>query len=154
MVFIDPPYNVAINGHVCGSGAIRHREFAMAAGEMPPEQFTSFLEESLGVLAGASIDGAILFVCMDWRHVVELMSAAARADLELKNLVVWRKDNAGMKDIEQRALALNAQHRDWICDESRMARTEGGKALYLHCLPADIGAEVSRLSQPAGLPGG
>ena len=54
-----------------------------------------------------------------------------------------RKDNAGMKDIEQRALALNAQHLDWICDESRMARTEGGKALYLHCLPADIGAEVS-----------
>ena len=50
-------------------------------------------------------------------------------------------DNAAMKDIEQRALANNAQHRDWICDERRMALT--ADALYLHCLPADIGAEVS-----------
>lgn len=53
------------------------------------------------------------------------------------------RDNAAMKDIEQRALAMNAGHKDWICDERRMALTDGGKALYLHCLPADIGAEVS-----------
>ena len=50
-------------------------------------------------------------------------------------------DSAAMKDIEQRALAQNAQYRDWICDERRMALTDD--ALYLHCLPADIGAEVS-----------
>lgn len=54
-----------------------------------------------------------------------------------------RKDANAMKDIEQRALDLNARHKDWICDERRMALTENGKALYLHCLPADIGAEVS-----------
>jgi ornithine carbamoyltransferase len=48
-----------------------------------------------------------------------------------------------MVEIERRALARNAGHRDWICDERRMALTRGGKALYLHCLPADIGAEVS-----------
>ena len=96
MAFSDPPYNVAIDGHVCGSGKIRHREFAMASGEMTPEQFTSFLEESLGLLARACIDGAILFVCMDWRHVWEMTSAARHLGLELKNLVVWRKDNAGM----------------------------------------------------------
>jgi ornithine carbamoyltransferase len=51
------------------------------------------------------------------------------------------RDTAGLSDIEQRALALNAAHRDWICDERRMALTND--ALYLHCLPADIGDEVS-----------
>jgi knotted carbamoyltransferase YgeW len=54
-----------------------------------------------------------------------------------------RRDTKAMGDIEQRALAMNATHKDWICDEHRMAKTAGGKALYLHCLPADIGAEVS-----------
>jgi ornithine carbamoyltransferase len=48
-----------------------------------------------------------------------------------------------MADIEQRALEQNAAHRDWICDERRMGLTTKGKALYMHCLPADIGAEVS-----------
>jgi ornithine carbamoyltransferase len=50
-------------------------------------------------------------------------------------------DKARMGDIERRALELNARHRDWICDERRMGLTRD--ALYLHCLPADIGAEVS-----------
>ena len=50
-------------------------------------------------------------------------------------------DGAAMRDIEQRALAQNAEHRNWICDERRMALTDD--ALYLHCLPADIGDEVS-----------
>ena len=50
-------------------------------------------------------------------------------------------DREAMHDIEQRALAQNSQHRAWICDERRMALT--ADALYLHCLPADIGAEVS-----------
>ena len=50
-------------------------------------------------------------------------------------------DRSRSVDIEKRALERNARHRDWICDERRMALTEG--ALYLHCLPADIGAEVS-----------
>lgn len=53
------------------------------------------------------------------------------------------RDAALMKDIEQRALARNKEHTAWICDERRLALTHGGKALYMHCLPADIGAEVS-----------
>jgi len=53
------------------------------------------------------------------------------------------KDPAAMAAIEQRALTRNAAHSDWIADERRMALTSGGDALYLHCLPADIGAEVS-----------
>ena len=52
-------------------------------------------------------------------------------------------DPEALEDIEARALARNATHADWICDERRMALTEGGSARYLHCLPADIGAEVT-----------
>ena len=54
-----------------------------------------------------------------------------------------RRDNGRMKEIEQQALSRNAGHKDWICDERRMGLTNRGDALYMHCLPADIGAEVS-----------
>jgi ornithine carbamoyltransferase len=50
-------------------------------------------------------------------------------------------DRGRLAEIEARALETNARHRDWICDERRMGLTK--EALYLHCLPADIGAEVS-----------
>jgi knotted carbamoyltransferase YgeW len=53
------------------------------------------------------------------------------------------RDAARMREIERKALERNASHRDWICDERRMGLTAGGRALYMHCLPADIGAEVS-----------
>jgi knotted carbamoyltransferase YgeW len=52
-------------------------------------------------------------------------------------------DEDRMNQIEEAALARNSRHRDWICDERKMSITSGGDALYLHCLPADIGAEVS-----------
>lgn len=96
MVFTDPPYNVKISGHVCGSGAVKHREFAMASGEMTKDGFTEFLESALGAMADVSIDGAIHFVCMDWRHVAELQSAGGSVYSELKNLIVWKKNNGGM----------------------------------------------------------
>ena len=96
MVFTDPPYNVPIDGHVGGLGAIRHREFAMASGEMDEAQFTEFLARAFGLLARFSLDGALHFVCMDWRHMGELLAAGMRAYTELKDLCVWTKDNAGM----------------------------------------------------------
>ena len=95
-VFTDPPYNVKIGGHVCGSGAIQHREFAMASGEMDVAGFTAFLRSTLGAMADVSVDGAIHFVCMDWRHMGELRSAGDKVYSELKNLVVWKKSNGGM----------------------------------------------------------
>ncbi|WP_299749745.1 site-specific DNA-methyltransferase [uncultured Boseongicola sp.] len=95
-VFTDPPYNVKIGGHVCGSGAIQHREFAMASGEMDTAGFTAFLENALGAMANVSVDGAIHFVCMDWRHMTELQAAGDKIYSELKNLVVWKKSNGGM----------------------------------------------------------
>ncbi len=95
-VFTDPPYNVKIDGHVCGSGTVKHREFAMAAGEMDQAAFTAFLETSLGAMAAVSADGAIHFVCMDWRHMAELQAAGGKVYSELKNLVIWAKTNGGM----------------------------------------------------------
>lgn len=96
LVFTDPPYNVAIDGNVCGLGSVRHREFAFASGEMSSAQFTGFLTETLGNIARVMRDGAIAFVCMDWRHMGELLAAGETAFTELKNLVVWNKTNGGM----------------------------------------------------------
>ncbi|WP_299356162.1 DNA methyltransferase [uncultured Shimia sp.] len=95
-VFTDPPYNVKIDGHVCGSGAIQHREFAMASGEMDEAGFTAFLESALSEMANVSVNGAIHFVCMDWRHMPELQATGDKVYSELKNLVVWKKSNGGM----------------------------------------------------------
>lgn len=96
MVITDPPYNVPVNGHVCGLGKVRHAEFAMASGEMSEAEFEHFLTEVLGNLAAYSIDGSIHFVCMDWRHIRELLGAGLSVYDELKNLIVWNKDNGGM----------------------------------------------------------
>ncbi len=96
LIFTDPPYNVPIDGHVCGLGRIRHREFAMGVGEMSEAAFTRFLVETLGAAAAVSRDGAIAFVCMDWRHLAELLSAGGEVFSELKNLCVWNKTNGGM----------------------------------------------------------
>jgi len=96
IVFTDPPYNVPITGFVSGKGRVRHREFPMASGEMTPARFTRFLTTVLQLLAGHSIAGSLHFLCMDWRHQLELLTAADRVYSELKNLCVWVKDNAGM----------------------------------------------------------
>jgi hypothetical protein len=95
-VFVDPPYNVRIDGHASGLGAVHHRPFPMASGEMDGPQFTAFLGQAFHNLAAFSIDGSIHFVCMDWRHVEELLAAGRAAYGELKNVCVWVKDNAGM----------------------------------------------------------
>jgi DNA modification methylase len=96
MVFTDPPYNVPIDGHVCGLGSVTHREFAMAAGEMSEAEFTGFLATIFGNLAAHAADGAIHYICMDWRHLGEVLAAAKGAFSELKNLCVWAKTNGGM----------------------------------------------------------
>lgn len=92
--FLDPPYNVKINGHANARG--RHREFAMASGEMTDAAFVTFLQESLGACAGVSRPGAVHFVCMDWRHMNTLETAGDAVYGALLNLCVWNKSNAGM----------------------------------------------------------
>jgi len=94
--FIDPPYNVPVGGHVSGLGKKQHAEFAMASGEMKPEEFVRFLADSLTALSAACVDGAVIFVCMDWRHMREMLAAAEAAELTLLNLCVWVKSNGGM----------------------------------------------------------
>ena len=96
MVFTDPPYNVRIDGHVSGLGAVQHREFAMASGEMSETEFTGFLATVFSNLVDASADGAIHFICMDWRHLGEVHAASRGRYSELKNLCIWAKTNGGM----------------------------------------------------------
>jgi DNA modification methylase len=96
LVFTDPPYNVPIGGHASGLGKITHREFAMASGEMDEASFVNFLTTVCGLAAHYSTDGAIHFVCIDWRHVGELLAAGRSVYSELKNICVWVKHNAGM----------------------------------------------------------
>jgi hypothetical protein len=96
LVFTDPPYNVPVDGHVSGNGAVRHREFAMATGEMSEAEFTAFLQKTCGLLAAHSAPASIHYVCMDWRHVGELTAAGKGAYAELVNICVWVKHNGGM----------------------------------------------------------
>ena len=71
----------------------------MAAGEMTEAEFTAFLARACGNLARHSADGAIHFVCMDWRHMFELLTAARGIYSELKNLCVWAKTNGGIRSL-------------------------------------------------------
>jgi DNA modification methylase len=96
MVFTDPPYNVPIHGHASGLGAIHHREFAMASGEMNEAEFVSFLALTCALLVCHSVDGSIHFVCMDWRQAGNLIVAGKASYSKLKNICVWTKHNAGM----------------------------------------------------------
>ncbi|RIJ29214.1 site-specific DNA-methyltransferase [Henriciella algicola] len=95
-VFTDPPYNVPIAGHVGGSGKVKHREFAMASGEMSEEAFRGFLKTLCERLKDHTTDSAIVFICMDWRHGADLDAAGRSVFEELKNLIVWDKGVGGM----------------------------------------------------------
>lgn len=92
--FLDPPYNVKINGHANAKG--RHREFVMASGEMTDAQFRTFLSETLGAAAQVSRSGAVHFVCMDWRHLEDVSGVGRELYGALLNICVWNKSNAGM----------------------------------------------------------
>ena len=91
MVFTDPPYNVRIDGHVSGLGKVKHREFAMASGEMTEAEFAGFLKLVFANLIEASAAGSIHFVAMDWRHIAEVMTAGGGTYAAFKNLCVWSK---------------------------------------------------------------
>lgn len=92
--FLDPPYNVKINGHANARG--RHREFAMASGEMTSPAFRTFLLETLSACEAVSRNGAVHFVCMDWRHLGDVEAVGAEVYNALLNICVWNKSNAGM----------------------------------------------------------
>ena len=94
VAFLDPPYNVRISGHANAKG--RHREFPMASGELSDADFRSFLADTLGACAAVSRDGAVHFICMDWRHMEDVAAIGRGVYGELLNLCIWNKSNAGM----------------------------------------------------------
>lgn len=112
MIITDPPFNVPIRGHVSGLGKIEHMEFAMAAGEMTPEEYTAFLETVFRLMAAYAVDGSLHFVFIDWRHLQEMLAAGKAVYTEFKNLCVWAKDNAGMGSLyrSQHELVLIFKH--------------------------------------------
>jgi DNA modification methylase len=70
--------------------------FAMASGEMSAEAFATFLAGAFANLVAHSHDGSIHFICMDWRHMAEILHASRGHYAELKNLIIWAKDNGGV----------------------------------------------------------
>jgi DNA modification methylase len=99
MVITDPPYNVPIVGNVSGKGKVVHDEFAMASGEMSEGEFQAFLATACHQMVNHSVNGSIHFLFMDWRHIDTLLAAGKAVYSELKNLVVWNKDNGGMGNL-------------------------------------------------------
>ena len=93
-VFTDPPYNLRVRA-IGGRGRVQHPEFAFASGEMSQAQFRTFLSQTLGNGVRVSAPGAVHFVCIDWRHIGELMEVGRELYGEMLNIVVWVKSNAG-----------------------------------------------------------
>jgi DNA modification methylase len=93
-VFCDPPFNVRVSS-VGGRGRIRHKEFAFASGEMSQARFREFLSRTLSNGVRVSADGAIHYVCMDWRHIHDLIHVGNQLYGAMLNLIVWNKSNAG-----------------------------------------------------------
>lgn len=95
MVMCDPPFNVKIDGHVCGNGKIKHNEFAMASGEMSEQEFIEFIRTFIKQLIAKSKNGSLAYIFMDWRHSFEILTAG-KEYTELKNICVWNKMVGGM----------------------------------------------------------
>jgi DNA modification methylase len=96
LVLTDPPYNVIIDGHASGLGRTRHREFAMASGEMSDGEFTEFLGKVMTLSMLSSQPGSLAYYFMDWRHLSEILAAGLLVYGKPMNLLVWAKNNAGM----------------------------------------------------------
>jgi len=96
VVFTDLPFNVKIDGHATGNGAIHHREFPMASGEMSEVEFISFLTSSLKLLSRYSRTDCVQFICMDWRHAGDLLAAGKQVYDSLLNVCIWVKNTGGM----------------------------------------------------------
>ena len=103
MVFTDPPYNVVIDGNVSGKGKTHHREFGMAAGEMSEVEFVAFLTQACRLMAEASADGSLHYICMDWAHLYALTTASRVAYDAMLNICVWAKPSGALGGIYRSA---------------------------------------------------
>jgi DNA modification methylase len=111
-IVTDPPYNVRIDGHATGNGAIQHREFAMASGEMTDAEFRAFLKACVSLLVRYSAPQSVHYLCMDWRHIQALLAVGAEAYTDLLNLCVWVKNNAGLGSFYRSSHELIAVFRN------------------------------------------
>jgi DNA modification methylase len=93
IISTDAPYNLAVASL---SVTKRHREFVQASGEMSPEQFTEFLKKVATLLKEHSVDGSIHYFFMDYRHLMEILTACQSVYSNIKQLAVWAKNNGGM----------------------------------------------------------
>ena len=117
----DPPYNVKGDGHISGHGKIVHPDFIMAAGEMTEAQFTWFLTDFLRAVLNSLVQGAVLFLFMDWRDQREVLDAARSAGLTPLNFCVWDKGTGGMGSLYRSQHELvyvfkkgNARHKNRV----------------------------------------
>ena len=122
--FLDPPYNRVIQKMV-GRGRIKYAEFRMGSGELSVTEFINFLKQTLENAASTSREGAIHFVCMDWRHIVELIQAGADIYGEMLNLVVWVKTTPGQGSFYRSAHELIGVFR--VGDAPHLNNVELGK---------------------------
>ena len=105
MAFTDPPYGLPAS-FIGGLGKIHHRDFAMGAGEMDRDQFTAFLADTFHQMAGNLKAGALAYVCMDHRHLVEMMTAGESSFSEFKTLCAWVKQAGGMGGLYRNQMEL------------------------------------------------
>lgn len=96
LVVTDPPFNISIDGNVTGLGKFRHREFAMATGELSPAEFTAFLQTAMAHAHHWSAPGSVHTWAMDWRHANEITAAGLAVYERYLNMAVWVKDRPGM----------------------------------------------------------
>jgi DNA modification methylase len=99
MSFIDPPYNIPVRGFISGKGQNRHREFVQGSGELSDDQYFALLRDAFAVLKSLSASNALIFSCIDWRHVMEMLVAGRACRLPLYQIIAWIKSNAGMGGI-------------------------------------------------------
>jgi DNA modification methylase len=104
--FVDPPYNIKVDGFITGKGRHRHREFVQGAGELSTEEYFALLRDSLSVLKICCLPTALVYACIDWRHVTEMTVAGRACDMPLYTICVWTKTNGGMGGIYRNAHEL------------------------------------------------
>lgn len=96
LILTDAPYNVKINGHVGGKGKTKHKEFAMASGEMSDLEFEKFTKGFMNNLKDFSTDGSLHYLFIDWRSLKIFLNAGIEYYSCLKNICIWNKLRGGM----------------------------------------------------------
>jgi DNA modification methylase len=104
--FIDPPYNIKVDGFISGKGRHRHRTFVQGSGELSTDEYFALLRDSLRVLKGCCASTALVYACIDWRHVMEMTVAGRACDMPLYTICVWTKTNGGMDGVYRNAHEL------------------------------------------------